>query len=74
MQPEHAHKDMNYAIQNTQRVSLEPHVKEIALKALEKIPGAKQAIEETFHKGEWKMPFALPSKRHEDLPMHLGWN
>ena len=71
MQSEHAHLDMNYSI--PERVSLEPHIKQIALKAMEKIPGAKEAIEQTFHKGKWKMPYALPQKKHTNKLMHLGW-
>ena len=73
MQSEHAHLDMSPSIHNTPRVSLEPHVKEIALKSMEKIPGAKEAIEQTFHKGKWDKPFALPGKRHVNQAMHLGW-
>ena len=73
MQSEHAHLDMNYSIHNTPRVSLEPHIKEIALKSMEKIPGAKELIEQTFHKGKWEKPFALPGKRHVNQAMHLGW-
>ena len=36
-------------------------------------PGAKEIIEKTFDKTEWKKPFALPGKRYVNQPMHLGF-
>lgn len=73
MQSEHAHLDQSYGIHNAPRVSLEPHIKEIATKALEKIPGALKLVEQTFNKGRWEMPYTLPAKRHINQKMHLGF-
>ena len=73
MQPEHAHLDMNYSIPYEPRVSHETHIKEVALKAMEKIPGAKEVIEKRFDKSAWKMPYTLPAKNHINQAYHLGW-
>ncbi len=73
MQSQHAHLDMNYGIENQPRVSGDAHIKQVALAAMEHIPGAKEEIEKTFDRGAWKMPFALPGKRHMNQAMHLGF-
>ena len=73
MQSEHAHIDMNYGIHTEPRVSGQAHTKEVALAAMAKIPGAKEAIEKEFYRGKWNKPFALPGKRHINQAMHLGW-
>ena len=73
MQSEHAHHDLNYSIHTEPRVSSETHIKQVALAALSKVPGAKQVIENTFDRGKWKKPFTLPGKRHMNQAMHLGW-
>ena len=73
MQSEHAHQDLNYSIHTEPRVSSEAHIKQVALAAMSKIPGAKHAIEKTFNRGKWKKPFALPGKNHQNQAMHLGW-
>ena len=73
MQSEHSHLDMNYSVPYEPRVTLEHHIKEVALKAMDKIPGAKQIIESTFNKKKWDKPFALPGKKYTNQAMHLGW-
>ena len=73
MQSEHAHLDRNIAVVHAPRASLEPHIEAIATKALEKIPGALEAVQKTFNKGRWEMPYTLPGKRHMNQKLHLGW-
>ena len=73
MQAEHAHVDLNFGTVYEPRVSHESHVKEIATKALEKVPGSKDLIKEAFDRGAWEKPFALPAKRHVNQALHLGW-
>ena len=73
MQSEHAHHDLSYSIHAEPRVSGEAHIKQIALAAMSKIPGATQIIHKTFDRGAWKKPYTLPAKRHMNQAMHLGW-
>ena len=64
---------MNYGIHREPRVSHVAHIKEIAHAAMANIPGAKELINQTFNKGKWEKPYALPGKRHINQAMHLGW-
>ena len=73
MQSEHAHLNLNTSVPYIPHVSLEHHIKEVALKSMEKIPGAKEIIEAEFNKKAWDMPFKLPGKRYYNQVMHLGF-
>ena len=73
MQSEHAHMDLNYGIHNQPKVSFAHHVESVANKAISKIPGGAQLVKNTFKKGAWQKPFALPGKRYINQAMHLGF-
>ena len=73
MQSEHAHLDMNYGVHTQQKVSHEFDVKELAKAALKKIPGADDAIRETFDKSKWQVPHALPGKKYVNEALSLGF-
>ena len=70
---EGAHLNQSPGVYHEMRVGETENQKKIAIAATKQIEGAQKIIEDYFHQGKWKMPFALKPNKVVNLPHHLGW-